>query len=82
MKRTTTLTIETRQVLVIRRPIAPRQALCETCGDVVMLVTADEAARLARLSPRAIYRCVEGGSLHVLEADGGALLICLNSLLK
>ncbi|HEX5736004.1 MAG TPA: hypothetical protein VF131_24465 [Blastocatellia bacterium] len=82
MKRTRSLTIETRQVTVIRRPGPSRRARCETCGEVVILVTADEAAHLARVSSRAIYRCVETGSLHFTEMADGTLLICLNSLLK
>ena len=82
MKRTRSLTIETRQVFVIRRPAPSRRARCETCGEVVIFITADEAARLARVSSRAIYRSVETGSLHFTEATDGALLICLNSLLE
>ena len=82
MKKTTRLTIETRQIFVIRRPATSRRAECETCGEVVDLVTADEAARLAQVSVRAIYRWVEGGYLHFIEAADGALFICVNSLLK
>ena len=82
MKKTMTLTIETRRVFVIPSQAASRRAVCEACGEAVCLVTPDEAARLARVSPRAIYRCVEGGSLHFTEAADGTLLICLNSLLN
>lgn len=82
MKKTTRLTIETRQVFVIRRPAASRRAACEACGEVVNLVTAEEAARLARVSVRAIYRWVEGGHVHFIETADEALLICVNSLLK
>ena len=39
-----------------------------------------QAAKLARVSQRTIYRWVEGGKVHFLELPGGELLICLNSL--
>jgi hypothetical protein len=44
------------------------------------MVTADEAARLTRVTPRAIYRQVEAGRLHFIEAQDGLLLVCKNSL--
>jgi hypothetical protein len=44
------------------------------------MVTADEAARLTRDTPRAIYRRVEAGQLHFIEAHDGLLLICFKSL--
>lgn len=80
MKKKTKLTIETERVLVIRRGSVGRRAACGACGEVVGLLTADEAAALLRVSPRAIYRQVEGGRVHFTETPDGALLICLNSL--
>lgn len=80
MKKKTKLTIETERVLVIRRGSVGRRAACGACGEVVGLLTADEAAALLRVSPRAIYRQVEGGRVHFTETADGALLICLNSL--
>jgi hypothetical protein len=80
VKRTTRLTIETRQVCVIRRRQASHRAMCKACGEAVNLVTADEAAALAHISLRAIYRLIEAGKLHFTETSQEPLLICFNSL--
>jgi hypothetical protein len=80
VKRTTRLTIETQQVFVIRRRQVSHRALCKACGEAVNLVTADEAAALARISSRTIYRLIEAGKLHFTESSQEPLLICFNSL--
>jgi hypothetical protein len=80
VKRTVKLTIETERIFVIRTRRAQRRAMCEACGEVVRLVTAEEAAALAHLSTRAVYRLVEAGTLHFIERAGESVLICLNSL--
>ena len=79
MKKMRKLTFETERVLVIRRVRAGRRATCGACGEVVGLVTADEAARVSRVSVRAIYRMVEAGKIHFIET-AEQLLICFNSL--
>lgn len=66
MKKTAKLTIETQRVIVIRRLTESRRVMCEACDEVVSFVTADEAAALARLSARAIYRLIEARKLHFL----------------
>jgi hypothetical protein len=80
MKKTTKLTIETERIFVIRKGRVERRGMCEACQEIVSLVTVDESAALLRVSPRAIYRQVEGGCVHFTETADGALLICLNSL--
>ena len=80
MKKTTKLTIETQRVIVIRRLTESCRVMCEACDEVVSFVTADEAAALARLSARAIYRLIEARKLHFIERAEGSSLICLNSL--
>lgn len=44
------------------------------------MVTADEAAILAGVSPRAIYQLMEARKLHFIETPDRLVLICLNSL--
>ena len=79
VKRTTKLTIETHRVWVIRQGQVEHRGRCEACQEVVRLLTADEAARLARIGVRGIYRMVEAGEIHFTET-AGEVLICLNSL--
>ena len=55
-------------------------SLCAACGEEVRMVTIDQAARLARVNSREIYREVEAGMLHFIETTEGSLLICFNSL--
>jgi len=44
------------------------------------MVTIDEAAKLARVSSRTVYRWVEDDSLHFTETSDGRLLICCESI--
>ena len=44
------------------------------------MVTPDEAALLAGLTPRTIYQRIENGTLHFTELGGGTLLICRDSV--
>jgi excisionase family DNA binding protein len=44
------------------------------------MVTAEEAAAVAGVTRRTIYRWVEAQSVHFAETPDGALLICLDSL--
>ncbi len=55
---------------------------CEACAAQVRMVTAEEAAMIAEVSARAIYRRVEAGRIHFTETPEGLLLICFNSLLE
>jgi hypothetical protein len=44
------------------------------------MVAANEAAMIAKLSTREIYRLVEAGRLHFKEDQNGLLFVCLSSL--
>ena len=78
---TTTLT---REVWVVRRGAgisAPRPLeWCPGCAGPSEMLTPDEAAALAGVSPRVINEWAEAARLHSVETSDGALLICLNSL--
>jgi hypothetical protein len=82
MKRRTKLTIETDRVLIIRGGRTERRAMCDACGELVRLVTVDEAAMLAQVGSRAIYRLVEAEKIHSIETDNELLLICFNSIVR
>jgi hypothetical protein len=83
VKRTTRrkITVETERLLVVssRQEAA---AWCEQCGTEMKMVDPRAAAAISGLSARAIFRRVESGQLHFTETADGALLICLNSLMK
>jgi excisionase family DNA binding protein len=80
--RRTEITIETDRVVVIKKRKASILAWCPACAGQVQMVTPDEAAVIARVSSRTIYRWVEAGKLHFAETAEGFLLICPQSLLK
>lgn len=44
------------------------------------MITPEHAARIAGVSARRIYACVENRKLHFAETPEGLLLICLDSL--
>ena len=73
------ITIQTERLLVMGSSRS-LYSLCSACRDEVRMVTIDQAATLARVNSRDIYREVEAGMLHFMEATEGAVLICLNSL--
>jgi len=50
------------------------------CGQKVQMVTAEDAARTAKVTARTIYRRTESGQLHFIESQEGILLICTRSL--
>lgn len=53
---------------------------CPQCRASVRMLPANEAAIIARMSAREIYRLVEEESLHFIEDENGLLYICSESL--
>ena len=78
--RRTEITIETEEILVIRRVGKISAATwCPDCPNLVRMVSPDEAAALTSVSLRTVYRWVESATGHTLEASDGRLLICPRS---
>jgi hypothetical protein len=75
------ITVETRQI-VIRRRVNQGPVWCLECSSAVQALPPEEAALSAAVSTRMVYRWVEAGRLHLIEAAEQAPLICLNSLLR
>ncbi|MBA2501940.1 MAG: hypothetical protein H0V27_03585 [Pyrinomonadaceae bacterium] len=75
-RRRATITVETRQVTVVRRRGQSLKGWCSACAAEVQMLTPEGAAQLLATTPRAIYRRVENGDLHFVESGSGALLIC------
>ena len=73
------ITVES-SFLVLRPSTNHAPAWCEACSSPVQWITPEEAAVLANVSTRTVYRWVEAGQLHFIETAKRALLICPNSL--
>ena len=80
MRKRTATTIETHQVVVVRRPAGVSLVQCPACLKEVEMVT-EEAALLAGVSLRDICRRVGDNHLHFVETAGEGL-VCTNSLLN
>lgn len=80
MKHRKEIIIETHQVQVIHCRKPETWLWCNPCSATVRMVTAEEAAALAQVKIRTIYRWAEAGELHFTESPEGTLLICPNSL--
>jgi len=79
MIRRTEITIEKHRTLSIRRRQNFPRHWCEECLAEVQVITPDEAAHIANVSSRTIYRWIEEAKIHFTE-DVGILLICASSL--
>jgi hypothetical protein len=80
-RRRTEKTVEIHEVYVIRQTSGPLPALCVECqaGDALM-VAPEQAAVIAAVPVRTIYRWVETEIIHYKEAPGGSLIVCVKSL--
>ena len=74
------ITVETDEVMVIRRLGVPNGGWCPSCGVQAEMVTAEEAARLSGARWQEIARLVKAGHVHFSETPDGGLRICSNSL--
>jgi hypothetical protein len=76
------ITVETERLWVVARAGRGARGWCAACRAEVHMVGVAEAATLAGLGQRAVFRRVEDGRLHFTEQPGGTLLVCLNSLMN
>ena len=65
------ITIRAQQVVI---------AECRQCQKRVRMIALNEAAMIARLSAREVFRRMESGELHFVEDGNGLLFICVASL--
>ena len=80
IRRRKTVRFATRNVTLVRAATQSLDLWCEACGATVAMVTPGRAAEILMTNPRAIYRQVERGAVHFVEAGGGEVLICTESL--
>ena len=79
--RKTERAVEIHEFYVIRSTSGSSPSLCAQCssGDAFM-VAPEQAAALAHVPLRNIYRGVETGAVHYREGNDGSLVVCLKSL--
>lgn len=73
-------TLEIHEFYVFRTASGSLPAQCPECatGDAFM-VAPEQAAAVAQVSVRVIYRLAELGEVHYREGPDGSLIICLKS---
>jgi hypothetical protein len=83
MVRTAEVTIETEENILLRNTPDRGWSLvwCPVCRRRVEMVRPEQAAQIAGVSPRTIYRWAEAGTVHFIEGCGD-LLICRPVLLR
>jgi len=77
----TRITLETEQVLMIQQRSSNRR-WCPECSKLVDMVRFAQAAALAGVSPARLHECAQTEPWHVIEAQDGTSLICLDSMLN
>lgn len=82
IKRRTTVHSVSRRLTTIRSGAKGIPEWCRECASQVQMLAPDEAAVIARVTSRTIFRWVEAGQIHFAETSDGLILICLNSLGK
>ena len=75
------ITVEKERLLVVSRQHGI-ESWCDKCRTTVRMLRPREAAAVAEVSDRTIFRQIEAGQLHFSESSEGILFICLNSLVK
>ena len=78
IKRTTEIFIEANRRFVVRQASADEQIFCPECKSPMF--AAEHIAGLFGISRRKIYQTIEAGAAHFVEAETGAVMICLPSL--
>lgn len=76
------LKIEKSETLIVRRQYKKTFAWCDACGRETEMLAPEEAACLAKTSPRKIYQAIEAGGIHFVEQPEDFLVVCLESLLN
>ena len=73
--------VEIHEYYVIKTVSGSLPALCTECttNDGVM-ISPEQAAIVAQVPVRAIYRQVEIGAIHYKETPDGAITVCTRSL--
>src|SRR2546430_9551601 len=66
-----TITIETERLLILRRSGRVVDRWCHRCCAEVKMIGVEEAAAIAGLSQRKLFRLAEAGEIHFIETTQG-----------
>ena len=77
----TEITIETERIFVLSRRKVSVVSWCHECGLRINMITVDEAAAMAGMSSRTVYRWIEAEKIHFIETCERRLLVCSRSLM-
>jgi hypothetical protein len=80
MSKETKITIETESLLILRGRSSLR-AWCQDCASEAEMIPLDGVGVISNLAATEVEAWIQSDDLHHVIADG-ALLICLNSMLK
>ena len=72
--------METRELIVLHGQASRIRAYCPQCRQQSWWVTAGQAAQMAGVSTRTVYRWVEEGQVHFEEWEGREIRVCASSL--
>ena len=81
MSRETKITIESDSLLILRGRSSLR-AWCPDCASEVEMIPMDGVGVISNLAAMDVEAWIQSEDLHHVMATDGALLICLNSMLK
>lgn len=59
--------------------VTPAKSYPMACGEQVQMVTPTEVAQILSTTTRDIYRRIEAGEVHSIEAPDGEVFICAPS---
>lgn len=79
MARQTTITIETKSLLILRSRNST-EAWCPVCGALVEMLLLENAGLPTEQAPT-LAQWLNSGDVHRVEGADGASLLCLDSLL-
>ncbi|MFL6228055.1 MAG: hypothetical protein ACJ741_04690 [Pyrinomonadaceae bacterium] len=80
MKQTIRITVTHENFVSLGGALAPSAAWCSRCDALAAMLTPEQAAALAGVGVRQIFRWVETGRLHFVEIEGASPLLCFASL--
>ena len=80
-KKTTTITSESHELFIVRRGAEqPIRMWCPDCAAEVDMLKPEEAAVIANVDTRTIYRWIEAAQIHHSESGEGNVLVCPRQL--